>query len=303
MASHPEERETFERLQALSPTSDVQPDVARAWAALLARRSRVRRRARVVMGVAAACLGAVMLPGPRALARNLWAQWAVGQLSVVETPGHVSEEVAEVFSMTPGPWRRHAVRDMEEAQALAGFRPILPPAMVLKGEPRLSVVARVTLSTRPLDVAAIERALAASGVADMNVPPEWQGLTLSAAGGPMVIADYDGISIMQLASFSLTVPEPLELGRFMELALRVFGRSASEAHELGARFEANPALLLHFPRETTVRELVLARGTGILVPNRAGRIFFFWNTPGRIFIADAEALSDSDAIALADVTR
>jgi hypothetical protein len=178
----------------------------------------------------------------------------------------------------------------------------LLPSDVVAGSPQLSVVKHVSLSTNPLDVVTIERALETAGVSDVRVPPEWQGLTLTATGGPLVILDYGGMSITQLAPLEMTASARVQFGEFMEIAFRVFGRNAPDAHALGQKFEANPALVLHFPRETPVREVTLASGEGILVPRPDGSagVCFFWSLPDRIFIVDADELSDAQAIALAN---
>jgi hypothetical protein len=246
-----------------------------------------------------------LLPWPRALAAQIWSRWVAARVTVVQSPEHVSDELAAVFAMNPGPWEEVPVQDLAEAERLAGFRPLLPSSDVVAGSVHLSVVQHIELSTSPLDVPTIERALETAGVADVRVPPEWQGLTLTATGGPVVVLNYDGLAIMQLPPLEMTASARVHFGEFMAMAFRVFGRTSPEAHELGQKFEANPALVLHFPRETPVRELALASGEGILVPRPDGSdgVCFFWSLPDRIFIVDADELSDAQAVALANTMR
>jgi hypothetical protein len=100
----------------------------------------------------------------------------------------------------------------------------------------------------------------------------------------------------------MNTPPGFEFGRFMEMAFRVFGRGADEAKMLGAKFEANPGLVLHFPERAPVRDVALRSGNGIIVGdlNSDELICFFWNTPDRIYIVSATNVSEQTLVALAD---
>jgi hypothetical protein len=294
-----------ERLKTLNTPDGPQPDIVRARARLRARQSvPVSRTRRVwVPLAAAACLALVALPWPRALAQQLWDRLLLGRVAVVQVDSEdLSDEVTAVFIMEPRPFDQEPVADVAEAERIAGFRPLLPPAGVLKGAPALSVVKRAVLATRPLKTADMERALARAGVSDLAVPKEWEGLTLVAEAGPVVLADYDGVQIMQSAPFRVNTPAGFQFGRFMEMAFRVFGRSADEAKTLGAKFEANPALVVHFPERDPVRDVALRSGNGIIVGDLAGDdlICFFWNTSDRIYIVSATNVSEQTLVTLAN---
>lgn len=155
---------------------------------------------------------------------------------------------------------------------------------------------------RPLKTADIEGALAAAGISDIKVPAEWEGTTLVAEGGPVIVAQYEGVEVMQSAPFRMTTAAGFKFGRFMEMAFRVFGRTASEARALGEKFEANPALVMHFSEHDPVREVPLRSGQGIYVGDPEGDdvICFFWNTADRIFIVSAEKMNEQAAAALAN---
>ena len=183
---------------------------------------------------------------------------------------------------------------------------MLPPPGVLKGTPELSVISKVTLSTRPIRTAEIQQALTTAGVADTQVPVEWEGVTLVAEGGPVVVATYgDGVELMQTASFGLNIPPGFPFGRFMEMAFRVFGRDAGEARLLGEKLAENPAIVLHFPEREQVVDVALQSGRGVLVidPDGSDGICFFWNMPNRIFIVSAGQMSQQQAATLANSIR
>lgn len=300
-----ESRWVDQRLEVLNDTAELQPNLARARARLHARQSAAAPRGRALwFGVAAsACFILLALPWPRALAQQLWERLLLGRIAVVQVDSEdLSEDITAMFIMEPGHFDQEPVPNVTEAERIAGFRPLLPPAGVLKGMPALAVVKRVTLATKPLNTRDMQRALAGAGAADITVPKEWDGLTLTAEAGPVVVAAYDDVEIMQSAAFRMNTPPGFRFGRFMEMAFRVFGRSADEAKTLGAKFEANPALVVHFPERAPVRDVALRSGHGIIVGDLAGDdpICFFWNTPERIYIVTASHVSERTLVLLAD---
>lgn len=302
-----DDRWVDERLEALDLPGEYEPDPVRARAKLRARQNDPPTRRRMWIALAAAgCLALVALPWPRAMAQELWNRLLLDRVAVVQVDDEaVPEHVTAMFIMQPGEFDQEPVADAGEAERIAGFRPLLPPADVLKGTPALAVVKRVALATKPLNTRDMQRALAAAGVTDMTVPEEWDGLTLTAEAGPVVVSAYDDVEMMQTAAFQMNMPPGFHFGRFMEMAFRVFGRSSVEAKALGAKFAANPALLVHFPERAPVRDVPLRAGRGIIVGNLDGDdpICFFWNAPDRIFIVTASHVSERTLVALADSVR
>jgi hypothetical protein len=137
------------------------------------------------------------------------------------------------------------------------------------------------------------------------VPKQWEGTTLVARGGPVVVAEYSRLELIQAAPFRMTTPAAIEFGRFMEIAFRVFGRGEDEARALGRRFAANPALVMHFPERGPVREVPLRTGSGVYVGDLTGwdGICFFWSSADRIYIISAAKMSEEEAAAVADSLR
>lgn len=302
-----DERWVDERLEALEPPREYEPDPVRARVRLTARQNDPPTRRRIWIALAVAgCLALVALPWPRAMAQELWNRLLLDRVAIVQVDDEaVPEHVTAMFIMQPGELDQEPVADVGEAERIAGFRPLLPPPGVLKGTPALAVVKRVALATKPLNTRDMQRALAASGVSDLTVPKEWEGLALTAEAGPVVVAAYDDVEIMQVAAFQMNTPPGFQFGHFMEMAFRVFGRSSVEAKTLGAKFVANPALLVHFPERAPVRDVPLRTGRGIIVGDLDGDdpICFFWNAPDRIFIVTASQVSERTLVALADSVR
>lgn len=296
-----------ERVKALEASRDLQPDVVRARGRLEERRALAAKRRRGVWATAiagGACLVLFALPWPRAAAQRLWDRLVVGRVAVVGNARRdVPESLIATFTLGERAWGEpEPVGDAAEAARLAGFRPALPPPGVLEGTPQLSVIQKVTLSTRPIRTAEIARALAAAGVTDIQVPREWEGATLVAEGGPVVVAAYDDVEVMQAVAFKLNTPPGFAFGRFMEIAFRVFGRSAGDARMLGEKLAENPAIVLHFPEQAKVIDVALRSGEGVLVvdPGGSDGICFFWNMPDRIFIVSAGQMSQEQAATLAN---
>ena len=174
------------------------------------------------LAAAAVVLAILSLPWPRAAAQRLLDRLTLGHIEVIDTARtDLPESVTDALVMKPQPWEEESVRDLDEARRIVVFRPSLPPSHVLAGTPRLSVIRKATLATAPLKVAEIEHALAIAGVRDVTFPKEWEGTTLSAEGGPAVLADYGDIQVIQSRPFRLTTAAGFPFGRFMELTFRV----------------------------------------------------------------------------------
>ncbi|HEX5110339.1 MAG TPA: hypothetical protein VFV95_17935 [Vicinamibacterales bacterium] len=310
MANDPEavERWVDERLHALDPGNDVRPDVARA-------RWRLRqlegdapagsRRAWLV-ALATVVLIAIVLPWPRAAAQRLWDRLMLGRVEIVRVDRpELPDSVTSVFELRERePFQVEEVHDIAAAERIAGFHPLLPATDILGGPPAMAVIRKVTLSTDPLDVKELNRALAAVDASDIAVRDEWDGTTLTVEGGPVVVARYmeAGVELMQAAPLQMNVPPGFRFDQFMELAFRVFGRNATEARDLAARLTANPALLmvLRPGHHTAVREFPLRNGSGAVIGDPDGGMCVFWSTAGRLFIVSSPKLDEQLAAAVAN---
>jgi hypothetical protein len=301
-----ESRWVEERLGALETPSEFQTDVAGARVRLREREASAAKRssrAWTTAVIAAGGLTVLALPWPRAAAQRLWDRLTLRRVEVVQiSRKDLPESVTALFTMEdrnrPMP---EAVRDLAEAERVAGFRPSLPPPGVLSGTPTLSVMRSLVFTTLPLKTADIERALAAAGISDLTVPREWEGTTLTAEGGPLVVANYPDamVEVMQSPPFRMSTPPGFRFDRFMEIAFRVFGRSAHDARTLAKEIAANPALVMHFPEHDEVREVSLRSGRGVIVGDDDG-FCFFWNTADRIYLVAAAKMSEQQAVALAN---
>jgi hypothetical protein len=295
--------ETLRSLDTEAPPLDP----ARARARLRDRQQaagRTKRRRALSAAVAATVLLVIAaLPSSRAAAQRLLNLLTLARVDVIENP-HVElpQHVVETLVMQPQPWNEEGVSDLAEAERVAGFRLSLPTTSVLEGQPKLSVIRKATMNTSPFKVAEVKDAIDAAGIVGVAIPKEWEGTVLSADVGPVVVADYGDMTVMQSPPFRMTIPTHVPFDRFMELVFRVFGRPAGEALRLSHRFVENPAMVMHFPAATAVREVSLTSGHGVLVGNPDGEdgMCFFWSTPERIYIVEADGLSEARAVAVAN---
>ena len=121
--------------------------------------------------------------------------------------------------------------------------------------------------------------------------------------------DFDSVFRQNYAGVARAVERVIgDHGRAEDIAIEAFWKLWHRPNKaLGRTFEANPALVLHFPETAPVRDLVLGDGgRGIFLgepDGRDGGICFFWTSGDRVFIVSADHLSHARAIQLADSTR
>jgi len=293
-----------ERLRSLD-TPPVEPGYQAARGRLRERDAsarRVRRTWTTAVAIAAAILLLAALPWPRAAAQRLWDRLTLGRVEVVRVAQEHLPEPVNTFDWKEDNDERIEVRDASEAERVAGFRPLLPPAEVVRETPKLTVSKRGVMSSI-VKVADLQRALAAAGVTGVKVPNDWEGVTLRVERGPEIEANYENsqFGISQSAPLKLTTPSGFPVGEFMEIAYRLYGKSAVDARELSKKFIANPAWMLVFPGHDTVREVSWKGGRAVAAGGQG--MCFFWNTRDRLFIVGAQRMDPDFGVAIANSVR
>ena len=239
MDMHPENAWVVARLAALTPTWN--PNPARARAAIDQATAPERRAPAYRLAAAAggALLATVLLaPSGRALAQELWYRLFVSRLQVVRLD--LSRVPLETKISTNG--AEQSAASVAEASTIAGYTVELPPAAVLAGEPVLSVLQPVDLK-QTIRRDTLSAALAAAGADDIDVPAEWDGVTLRGTIGRTVVARYlgpagsgrrpDDVTILQTPPIRLDLPSGFPLDWFAEAVFRAGGLSWWEARTLG----------------------------------------------------------------------
>jgi hypothetical protein len=299
-----ENRWVDERLQSLD-TPEMAPNYDAARGRLRERDAaarRLRRRWTTAAAIVGAMLVLAALPWPRAAAQRLWDRLTLGRVEVVRVAQANLPQPVNPFEWKEDNEDSIAVRDASEAERIAGFRPLLPPADVISETPKLTVSKRGVMSST-VKVADLQRALAAAGVAGVSVPKDWEGVTLRVERGPEIDANYENskFGMSQSAPFKLTTPSGFPVGEFMEIAYRLYGKSAVDARDLSRKFIANPAWMLVFPGHDTVREVSWKGGRAVAAGGQG--MCFFWNTRDRLFIIGAQKMDPDFGVAVANSVR
>ena len=195
----------------------------------------------------AAVVIAFVSPYGRARAQDLWYRWFVTRVAVVRLD--LSKVPLDTSIRTDGLQQHVSPTD---AAVRMGFTPSLPPSGLAGGPPELSIVGRVEVTQR-IQTRALEAALAREQATDIDVPAEWNGTSLRAVIGPMLVASYPAdIEILQTAPIRLEMPADFPLERFAEVAFRAGGVPWREARQLAADYARQPAWLLDVPADEPV---------------------------------------------------
>ncbi len=263
METNPDNRWIEECLAALEP--QWQPDVARARE-MLESRLAIRWHSSAWIAVAAAaavCIAVLATPNTRAIAQQLFDRFVLNRVDIVRVD--LSRLPLKTRIMTNGV--EDSVKDLDEAEQRAGFRPYLPPPEVLPAQPELKVSSSIHVE-QIVRTGDLEAALKNVGASDVQVPSEWDGVTLRTEIGPIVTADYpENVRIEQWLPFDFSVPSGFPLERFAEVAFRSIGVSSWQARALGQRLAAHPAWLFDIPpdRLANIRDVRLRTGPALLI--------------------------------------
>jgi hypothetical protein len=300
MDNHPETQWIAARLAAIAPAWE--PDIVRAGARMRAASPPARHLWRPLLAAAAtAVIVAAIAPSSRTLAQELWHRWFVTRVAVVRLD--LSRIPLESSIRTDAPLRRAA--SLDDAATQAGFAPALPPVDVAGAPRELWVIGRMDVSQTVRTPAIIE-ALQREGVADVEVPAAWNGVTLRASIGPIVAAAYPGdVEVLQAPPVRLELPAAFPLARFATTIFRAGGLPQDEARRLGEEFAARPAWLLDVPddADAVVETVTLPGGSGLLIedPAESGgdRVTIIVSRPTRIYTVSSPTRDQSLRIAAA----
>jgi hypothetical protein len=278
-----------DRQLASLPVSDKEPNVARGLAILAARERHRHRWALVAATASVSCVALLALPGTKAFAQRVWESLFLKRAEVVrvnfeDVPQALS---ADILRGGAGP---EGVRDIDEAERKAGFRPIIPRAGILSSSPSFSVTETLEASLM-LRRADLLKALRKAGVSNVDVPAAWDGAPIGARVGPVVVADYGQATLLQCRTIMLVVPPGFDTARFVQVALRILGVQDREARRMSEKFAANPAWFWGIPRDrqATIQEVSLPSGPGVYIEEfdthgaREGAVVI-WNTADRTYL-------------------
>ena len=286
MDSH-EQLEAWVNQRLTSSLPAAWPDHGDGWRRLERRLDRPRRRVWVWAATAAAGLVAVFaLPATRTAAQRLWDQVVVGRIEVVTTDfehGAVAHLFSPEIRRQPEP---SPVASLEEAGNTAGFWPRLPGPGVFSSQPKFSVT-DVGLAALPLDGPAIRSLAVRAGISASEVPASWNDGMLELHIGPIVVADYNGVLLLQSLPFEMKKPADFNLELFYRIAFRSLGMSDDEARAMSVDAAMSPAYLTLVPKdeEELFTRFKTRTGTGVMISEVYGRgkIAALWSGVDRLY--------------------
>jgi hypothetical protein len=302
-----------QRMAALEPPPDWQPDTAAAIRRHHGRRQEAWRRGpglwwKLAMA-AAVVLAVALIPPARGLAQHLWRLLKVGRVEVVRLDlDLLPKESSLRAEMILKPEKMVKAETAEAAGRLAGFVPRLPRRGVLTGDTKLSVMGPVAFGIT-LKAEDLRQLLRRAGI-DEPVPPSWDGARIVMHTAGTVMAEWPEIDtmLMQAPPLTMAAPDGFDLRAFTTLFLRGLRMSRDQAERLGVRMSAAPAWMMAIEPDEKVgiREVMLRSGPGTLVydydedhPDRVERLTLIWSVPDRVFILST-GLGDTVAIAAAN---
>jgi len=210
-----------DRLAAIEP--EWRPNVEHSREMLDAGLAPRRRRSTTWMTAAAAatlCIAAFAFPQPRAIAQELWYRFVLNRTDVVR----VDLSKLSLHSQVTTNGVEQGVSSIDQAEQKAGYRPFLPRPDVLATDPRMTVIGTIGIR-QTIRVRDLEAALATVGAKDVQVPPEWEGVTFRAEVGPMVTADYpDEVNILQGRSIRIVDSIRFPAGAFRHRRVQEYRR-------------------------------------------------------------------------------
>jgi len=305
-----------ERIAAVAPPAEWEPDVDLARARFESRRSAfgdahrgalgARRRAirrYWLAGAAAAAMACAVLvwyPGARVRAQELWRRLTVGRIEVVRVDFDSLPDEAKSLRAQPihRPGPAEVAADAAEAAQRAGFVPRLPSPGVLPGTPKLSVLGPMSFGT-VIQAADLELALRKAGISDEAVPRQWDGAQLTVEIGSTVNAAWDQVGIMQGLPPVLSTPMGFDVGAFATAVLRAAGMNRDAAQRFGRRLVSQPALLLGIATQdaVSVREVNLRTGPATLIEDlgdngQVERVAILWSVPDRVYLLSGTLRAD-----------
>jgi hypothetical protein len=177
----------------------------------------------------------------------------------------------------------------EDASAAAGLAikaPANPAGLIRTG---VEVEGERTIRLTA-DVQRLRSVLAALGITDVDVPDALDGMTATVRVPPIARVEYANggrtLTFLQARSPEVSAPAGLDLPRLGEIALRIAGMDAAQAHTLAGAIDWRNTLVVPVPSGSgTFRQVDVHGARGLLVettgdnPNRA----LAWSDAGVVY--------------------
>jgi hypothetical protein len=103
----------------------------------------------------------------------------------------------------------------------------------------------------------------------------------------VIIADYEGVLLLQSLPFQLIKPADFDLELFYRIAFQALGMTEQDARALSIDLAISPSLLMFMPMEERelLREFKTKSGTGMMIEEvyGPGKIAALWSGSDRLY--------------------
>lgn len=263
--------------------------------------SRQYRFAWAALGVVLILGVAVAFPGVRAIANGFLGLFRVEQFTVVQVNSDDLPEQMESLSQFEAMLSNQVqieelgepqeVSSLEEASSLAGIPVRLPAA---RGEPQGLLVQPGAKASLEVDLALAQAVLSEMGQADLQLPANLDGATITIEVPAGVAASYgecnfdvqaaresgfdpdnpeaalrDCTTLVQMPSPTISAPPGLDIARIGEVFLQLTGMSPEEAAQFSQTVDWTTTLVIPIPeRGTTYQDVSVDGAAGTLITHR-----------------------------------
>ena len=225
--------------------------------------------------------------------------------------------ISSSTTVVKDPGKPTVVDSPAAAAQLAGFAvrapTVLPPGATLK---QIEVQGEGTVRFTA-DTARLQSLVDTLGMTDVQIPAQLNGQTVTVNKPPLVIMQYqngkDTIDFAQSHNPQIALPDGVDMAQLGEIALRIIGMPADEAHSFAQSIDWSSTLLVPVPANASSftkvsvgsAEGLMIMTSGVLVPTTTAEKATRTPSPRSILIwAEGDmvyAITASGSTALVDI--
>ena len=298
-----------------SSPEEVMSITARIWAG-------PRRSLAAALAAIVAVLSLLLFPPVRAAADQLLQIFRVQQVLFmpisqerIEQLQRLNFDKETLFVAQPRlintPAAPRTVGSLDEAAALAGFRPAQPALDPAPTATQIVVHDRRVVEFQ-VNVEAARQLLALMDVNDVTLPDALGAAPITADVPSVVETRYQGdnytITLIQSHSPTVTLPDGVDLAQLGKAVLRLLGMPPEQADVLSRQIDWSSTLIFPFPADVNnIRQVVVNDTPALLVSggNSGQRHWqLYWQHGDRFSMLEARGqMRDADLIAIAESIR
>jgi hypothetical protein len=235
----------------------------------------------------------------------------IAQLTQLDLPHLIGDQIAVLKPSGPP----LAVSSLDAAGAAAGISVRIPAELPANTTVRNIEVIGDHAMRINADTAKLRRVLDTLQIEDIEIPADLDGQTADVRVPPVVLINYEqgvlSATLSQARTPIVTLPRGVDLATLGEIALRVLGVAAHEAHRVAAAIDWHSTLLVPIPPDAaSFRQVDVSGAQGIAIEGPVRTIDgrrqrmsqIAWSTGDRVF-AMRGTLSLRELLVMANSVR